>query len=319
MLALPENGMPKSPTNYDSSIICDWIEGSVLFDETDDKITVMDIVDVIIDADMDDIYTEQEFAINIVLNAIEELKRRLSWINPEMPFLVCDTRSIVNTYVKRNNTWQDTPAHSFCILLSLAQSYVGWQKTINNWDYNTQGNIFELLTLESLKRQFTNWRVKHTGWSSTQTKKIHEIVKQIADCLGETVADDIDQWIDSTDKDKGLDLLLYHPFPDNRTGFPVYLFQCASGKNWHDKIITPSINFWRQLIKFVIPPQRAFAIPYALSNDIFRKRCAEIEGLFLDRYRLLAAAKFGKQWESQSLKDQIIKWATPKIKQLPRN
>ena len=264
-------------------------------------------------------YKEQELAITIVVDALEELKRRLSWIAPGIPFSITDSQSVVDSQVRRINSWQDTPAHSFCILLSLAQCYAKWRCSIPNWDYNTQGEIFELITQESLEKQFSDWQVKRTGWSHTEPTGLRKMVDQIAGYLGESIGDNINEWIDSRDKDAGLDLLCYRPFPDNRTGFPVYLIQCTTAQKWQKKVGEPSVNFWRQLIKFVIPPQKAFAIPFALNDNNFRKRCAEIEGLFLDRYRLLGAARYSKQWESSLLREQIIEWATPKVDQLPRN
>ena len=78
--------------------------------------------------------------------------------------------------VKRTGSWQDTPAHSFCVLLSLAQCYTGWSRCVSDGDYNTQGEIFELLTQESLKKQFSDWQIKRTSWSSTQPTRLLEVV-----------------------------------------------------------------------------------------------------------------------------------------------
>lgn len=327
MLALPDKYTPQSSANYDINILCDWIEGSILFDKSEEGFRVMDIVDVLTDNGIDDIddddidgiYKKQALTIEIVVNALEELKRRLSWIAPGIPFSITDSQSVVDSQVKRISSWQDTPAHSFCVLLSLAQCYTGWPSCISNWNYNAQGKLFELLTQESLKKQFSDWNIKRTGWSSTQSVNLHEVINRIANCLGETASSNLDEWIGPQDKDAGLDILCYRSFPDNRVGFPVYLMQCASGQHWERKVSQPIINRWRQFIEFVVLPQKAFAVPFALSDDIFKKRCAEIGGLFLDRYRLLAAARYSKQWESSSLKDQIIEWTTPKVDQLPRN
>ena len=325
MLALPNNVMPKSTTDYDVDILCDWIEGSILFDESEDEFSVMDIVNVLTGVnvlagdDIDDIQKEYELALTAVGDALEKLKRRLSWIVPGIPFSIIDSESVVDSQVRRINSWQDTPAYSFCILLSLAQCYAKWRCSVPNWDYNTQGEIFELLTQESLEKQFSDWQVKRIGWSHTEPTGLRKVVDQIANYLGETVGDDIDEWIDSRDKDAGLDILCYRPFPDNRTGFPVYLIQCTTAQKWKRKVGEPSVNFWRHLIKFVIPPQKAFAIPFAPNDTVFIKWCAKVEGLFLDRYRLLAPARCGEQWESSSLQDRIIKWATPKVDRLPRN
>ena len=312
MLTLPDNGMLRSTETHNIrfDILCDWIEGSILFDENEGEFSVMDVVDVLID---EDIYEKQDFAQDIVNDAWNELERRLNWVGQGTPFLFEHSR------VKRTVSWQDTPAHSFCVLLSLAQCYTRWSRCVSDGDYNTQGEIFELLTQESLKKQFSDWQIKRTSWSSTQPTRLLEVVNQIADCLGETTGNDISTWAKSKDKDAGLDLLCYRPFPDNRSGFPVYLMQCASGQNWKEKVSEPNIDWWQQLIKFVVRPKKAFAIPFALSDDDFRRQCVRVQGLFLDRYRLLTAARYHEKWVSSSLKDQIIEWAMPKVNQLPRN
>ena len=175
------------------------------------------------------------------------------------------------------------------------------------------------MTQESLETQFSDWCIRRTNRYRTQPTQLREMVNRIADWLGEDAGDDINAWAGSQGKDMGLDLLCYRPFPDNRSGFPVYLIQCASGQDWTKKVYQPNIELWQKLINFVVRPQNAFAIPFALGDDDFRKQCVLIQGLFLDRCRLLAAVRYREAWESSPLKDQIIKWAMPRVNQLPRD
>ena len=312
MLALPDNGMLRSIAKHNIAFeyLCDWIEGSILFDDTEDKFSVMDIVDVLIS---ENIYDNQDFAEEIVIDAWDELKRRVNCIDSAMPF------SVIYPIVKRTGSWEDAPAHSFCVLISLAQCYKKWWAGISGGDYNEQGELFELLTQESLETQFSDWCIRRTSWYRMQPTALREMVNRTADWLGEDVEHDINAWTGPQGKDMGLDLLCYRPFPDNRSGFPVYLMQCASGQDWAKKVYQPNVELWQKLINFVVRPQKAFAIPFALSDDDFRKQCVLIQGLFLDRYRLLAAARYRETWESSSLKDQIIKWAMPRVNQLPRD
>ena len=312
MLALPDVGMHRSieKNNVKFDILCDWIEGSILFDENVDKFSAIDVVDVLIDENVCD---EQDFAMEIVNNAWLELERRLNWIAPGIPFFISNSR------VRRIDSWQETPAHSFCVLLSLAQCYEGWGEYISDPDYGEQGELFELLTQESFKNQFSDWRVERIGWSPTQPTNLREVVNWVADCLSETTRDDLDKRVNPKGKDAGLDLLCYRPFPDHRGGFPTYLMQCASGQRWKTKVNQLSVKRWLKFIDFASYPQRAFAIPFALSDEDFSSYYDEAEGLLLDRYRLLAAARYRQNWVSSSLKDRIIEWATPKVNQLPRN
>ena len=310
MLALPHDGMRRSidSHNIDFDILCDWIEGSILFDENVGEFSVMEVVEVLIE---ENIYEDPDFAEERVTDAWNVLEHRFNWIAPGIPF------SISYPDAKRIDSWEATPAYSFCVLVSLARCYRRWWRCISKGDYNEQGELFELLTQESLKKQFADWQVKRTGWSRTQPTNLYETVNQIADWLGIATRNNITP--DSRGKEAGLDLLCYHPFPDDRAGFPVYLMQCTSSQHWERKVSQPNINQWQDLIDFVVRPQQAFAIPFALNDEDFREQCVGMQGLFLDRYRLLAAAKYCKQWESSPLKDRIIKWAEPRINQLPRD
>ena len=314
MLALPDNGMPRSINKHNITFeyLCDWIEGSILFDETEDEFSVMDVVDVLIS---EEIYDDQDFAEQIVVEGWNELTRRIEYVRPRRPF------AVTNSELKRINSWQTAPAHSFCVLLSLSQCYRKWWDCVSSRDRNEQGELFELVTQESLREQFSDWQVKRTGWSPGNPTRFQEMVNQTAHWLGETSGHNFSNRtnLSSNRKDAGLDLLLYRPFSDHRGGIPVYLMQCASGQDWADKTNQLNIGLWKKLIDFTIPPQRALAIPFALSDSDFTEQSVLVEGLLLDRYRLLTAAKYRKQWESSSLKDRIIKWAMPKIEKLPLN
>ena len=311
MLALPDNGMSRSINKHNIAFdyLCDWIEGSILFDETEDEFSVTDVVDILIS---EEIYNDQDFAKQRVVDAWAELTRRVEFVRPQMPF------TVAYPDVKRISSWQKTPAHSFCVLLSLSQCYIGWWDCVSGKDRTEQGELFELVTQESLQEQFSDWQVKRTGWSPMNPTRFQESVNRTADWLGESARDDNRTLASSRRKDAGLDLLLYRPFPDHRGGFPVYLMQCASGRDWIKKIEQPRIALWQKLIDFVVPPQKGLAIPFALSKEKFRDHCVLVEGLLLDRHRLLAAARHCGQWESSPLKDRIIKWAMPRVEKLPR-
>lgn len=310
MLALPHDRMNRSINrhNIDFDILCDWIEGTILFDEDEEEFSVTDIVEVLID---EHVYDDPDFAEERVADAWNVLERQLNWIAPGMPF------SISYPDVKRIDSWKNTPAYSFCVLVSLARCYRRWWHRISRGNYNEQGELFELLTQESLEKQFSDWQVKRTGWSPTQPTNLYQTVNQIAAWLGIATKTNITP--SSRGNEAGLDLFCYHPFPDARAGFPVYLMQCTTSQHWEQKVGQPNIDQWYDRIDFVVRPQQAFAIPFALKDEDFREQCLGMQGLFLDRYRLLAAARCCKQWESSSLKERIITWAEPRIDQLPRD
>lgn len=306
MLELPSRGINRSIRvhNVKLDVFCDWIEGSVLF--KDGEVSSTDVVDALIE---EQIYDNQDFASEMANNAWTELRRRLYCIGNQAPFFISANR------ITRIREWQDAPAYSFCILLALANWYKRWAIQFGS-DYTEQGEIFELLTKESLKLQFSGWQIYQTGWTRTKAVKLAEVVDEIANQLGECKGN-IERWASLNANEAGLDLLCYRPFIDNRVGIPVYLTQCASGADWRDKLKTPDLDLWTKIIQFTAQPQRAFATPFAFLDEDFIKNCVIVNGMLLDRYRLLAAAKLAKNWESQLLKERIVMWAGSRVSKLP--
>ena len=314
MLAIPTSGfshptgtLPDIKHNIKLEILCDWIEGSVLFDE--EALSTRDIVDILTE---EGIYNDQDLAFEIASRAWNELKRRLGWIGNGNPF------SFIRQTMRSVCSWEENPAHSFCVLLSMPQCYNNWSTDLHRGDYNEQGRLFELLTKASIENQFSGWEVYQTGWTRTNQVKLSDVVTEIASRLDEQKGD-IEPWANPDGNEAGLDLLCYRPFLDNRGGVPVYLMQCASGKNWIDKLDEPNLNLWRKIILFMAMPRKAFAIPFALIDEEFKEKCNLIDGMLLDRYRLLAAANYNKKWVSDCLKNEIIDWVTPRLQTLPRN
>jgi hypothetical protein len=307
MLALPDNGFCRSVEEHNVPLdaICDWIEGSILFDS--DAVSTTDVIDVLIE---EEIYADDDFASQIVETAWAEMQRRSAWVNGAVPFRIGHRR------IERLLPWEDFPGHSFCVTLALAECYPEWAKVFGS-NYTQQGELFELLTKESLEHQFPGWQIHQTGWTRSRTVRLAQVVEDVASRLGEATGH-MNLWTNPNAKEKGLDLLVYRPFEDKRVGIPVYLMQCASGRNWETKLKTPDIAIWRNVIRFTVEPKRAFSAPFALLDDDFERTCVVVEGMVLDRYRLLAASGRGADWVSPSLKDRIINWARPRIAALPR-
>lgn len=313
MLALPTYGFsqptvtPSEVThNVELDILCDWIEGSVLFDEAD--ISIIDVIDILIS---EGIYETEDTASEIVTEAWNHLKRRLSWIGAGNPF------HFIRRKMQSVSSWKENPAHSFCVLLSLSKCYDDWSTKLSTADYGKQGQLFELLTKASMESQFLDWKIHQTGWSAENPVKLSDVVNEVAEQLGEEKGN-IKPWENPRGNDAGLDLLCYRPFPDSRIGIPVYLVQCASGKNWFRKLYEPDLKVWTKMVLFAATPKTAFAIPFALLDDEFKERCNRVDGMLLDRYRLLAAANYNKEWVSDFLREEIIDWMCPRVETLPR-
>jgi hypothetical protein len=307
MLQIPTKGISRSVTthNVELDVFCDWIEGSILF--IDDKLSSTDIVDALTE---DQIYDDQDMAAEMVANAWTELKRRALCVGDGVSFSISGSR-----ITRQYPSWRDTPAHSFCVLLSLAKWHREWAQQFGS-DYTEQGALFEYLTKETLERLFSGWIVHATGWTRTRTNGLAAVVDTVASHLGESKGK-VERWTRPTAKEAGLDLLCYRPFTDKRVGVPVYLMQCASGSDWVGKLHTPSLRIWTKVVEFTTEPKKAFATPFAFLEDDFRINCNLVDGLLLDRYRLLSVVGSEEEWVSDSLKERIIAWCEPRVAELP--
>lgn len=310
MLALPTTGFGRSVAkdNVELDVLCDWIEGSILFDDGDLK--QREVVKTLCDRN---IYDDQDMADNLVACAWSELRRRQRFLGNGSPYKF-DGQAMKLAV----DPWKDAPGHAFCVLLSLAKWYKDWARKFGK-DYTIQGELFEQLTKESVEAQFTGWAVKTTGWSRTNTKKLDAVVTHVADELGEAKGD-VKKWSKVSANEAGLDLVCLKYFSDDRPGRPVFFFQCASGGDWDGKLHTPRLELWRRLIEFTALslPTKAFATPFAFLDDEFIQNCNLVDGLLMDRYRLLASSALNPNWMSPKLSEQIYKWAKPRVAKLAK-
>lgn len=287
--------------NVELDVLSDWLEASVLFGETG-RLPMSEVVDFLV---QEEIYNDQTFCWGRIDEGLTEIKRRAK-LGPAFPIQVG-----VRRIDRMVTSWEEAPAHCFLLLLTLAQRYDKW-KHVMPVDYNTQGELFERLTLESLKAQLPDWTIRSTGWSKTQPTKLGELVTQIAGELGE-LQGEVKVWTDPEAKEAGLDLLCYRPFPDGYVGVPLLMLQCASG-HWDEpgKLKTPDLDIWTKIIIFASTPKRAFATPFCFLRDDFKKIVGRVDGILLDRYRLVAA-RDERQWVSESLKGELRAWISARV------
>jgi hypothetical protein len=307
MLKIPPRGVSRSVNthNVELDVFCDWIEGSILF--IDGELSSTDVVDALTE---DHIYDDQDMASEIVANAWSELRQRESWVGNGSAFSVTGRR-----IARQYPSWQDTPAHSFCVLLSLAKWYRDWARPFGS-DYTEQGALFEDLTKEALEKLFSEWRVHQTGWTRTRTNRLAAVVEDVANQLGESKGV-VERWTKPTANEAGLDLICYRPFPDGRVGVPVYLMQCASGGDWEGKLHTPNLDIWTKIVQFAASPKKAFATPFAFLEEDFIRNSTLVNGMLLDRYRLLSVADTEDEWVPEPLRRRIVAWAGPRVRTLP--
>jgi hypothetical protein len=305
MIARPNKGVSRSVSihNIDLETFCDWIEASVLFE--DGELSKSDVIDVLLE---NNIYSDQDFAAEIIGSAWSELKRRHLCLASGSPLTFQGQR------ISARGSWRDDAGHSFCLFLAVKALYEGWIAAFGH-DFTEQGELFELLTKESAEAQFEGWTLHLTGWSRSNPNDLQTVVATVAGIVGEPVGE-VERWTTDSANEAGLDLLLARTFPDARVGGPVYLFQCASGADWRKKLHTPELKVWRRVVNFTAEPKRAFATPYAFTDGEFVRVCNLVDGMLMDRYRLLSACAHDPDWMSGNLKRRIIAWMEPRVEYL---
>lgn len=306
MFELPSTGFSRSikAHNVDIGTCCDWLEASALF--LQETISTADVVDVLRE---NEIYATQDFAWELMQDITQHLRERSRVFGRGYPLDVDQYR------LRPRGPIENFAPYAFCLLLSLPASYPAWAKA-NGANYGEQGELFEKLTAESVEISLAGWEVHSTGWTRTNPQKLTAVVKHVAGLLGESIGA-IERWSSARAKEAGLDLLCFRSFPDGRIGVPVYLVQCASGADWVDKLHTPDLRVWCKLIPFASEPKKAFSMPYALQESDFVRRTNVVDGLLLDRHRLLAPGHEAMMWVSAGLQGALTNWILPRAATLP--
>lgn len=306
MLSVPTSGFGRSINTHNINLdsFCDWIEASVLFSKYS-MLSTTDVVDVLIEGA---IYDSQDYAREMIDNAWRELSRRQNWMGRSSTINVSGQR------IERLREWRDNPAHSFLVTLSLAKLYPSWARQFGS-NYTEQGELFENLTKQSLQNLFPEWGVFITGWSRARTNQLAKVVEEVASSVCEPIGE-ITRWTKPSAHEAGLDVVCHYKFQDGKAGAPVYLLQCASGTEWESKLHTPDIRLWKRIISFTCDPQKAFALPFALTDSEFTRVCNLVNGMILDRYRLLSPGAVNSNWIPSSLNAQLVKWLRGRVRQL---
>lgn len=86
-------------------------------------------------------------------------------------------------------------------------------------------------------------------------------------------------------KDRGVDVVVWKPFTDQRSSQIVVLLQCASGKDWRKKTMDLPLKSWEQYIHWSNNPIKAFAVPCVVSSHDWHDVSKE-GGILFDRIRI---------------------------------
>lgn len=292
--------------NINRNILCDWIEASIVFQIK--QISKSDVVDSLID---NEVYEHQDLAHEVVEDAWNILRARFDYLKNPLGISVDINR------MTRDQDWTQFPAYGFCLALACAEVYPNWARKWNS-PASTYGDYFEDLAAASFSANFSGWIVKKVGWSPTNKAKLKTTVRSLIADLNEREGADLDLHVTQSANELGLDLLVYQSFGDTRSSFPVILIQCASGKNWVEKRHTPDINLWKSIVAFNSNPIRGMAMPFAFAEENeFRRMTKSVDGIFVDRNRLLGAFPRKSSSVPPDLNRKLVVWTKEQLASIP--
>jgi len=309
MLKIPEVKFAYSAkqSNVDPNALCDWLEACTLFDGPD--VTKSDVVDMLIE---NQVCTDenQDLAHLIADEGWDELMRRKRWGG------VPDYVNITPTRISSPIAWQDDPIRSFFILLSALRIYPEWSKSF--YEHAVQGDLFERVVEAICPHLLPGWVTYRAGWSPDNAKNIPEIVGELSKRLFSPGAANLSHWLESDGNDGGLDIICYRAFGDEREAMPLFFLQCASGRNWRQKINTPNPDLWQKLLDSAVRPSTGIVAPFVI--DAKELRIAALIGqiVVFDRVRLLSAARQGNVVLEEHFKQEVTNWLQPRVVGLPR-
>jgi len=216
----------------------------------------------------------------------QELASREFLYGENPPFQV-DLREIICTL-----NWEEIPEYLVCVILSIDGNAV---------DTSSTGKLFERLSCKAIKNYMGGNAIIY-GFPQKQT------LEEVAQILNETFI------LNPTSnfKDRGVDIISWKPFGDNRKSQIVGLFQCAAGYNWTKKLLGIPLNAWRQYIHWSNSlPFVGFTTPVFISDEAFHNAVTDA-GLMLDRPRLFRNIQKSTD-NDDILKNELINWCTDKI------
>lgn len=309
MIQIPQLGFRQSinESNVSVNALGDWLEANLVFGE--EPVTKSAVVDLLIKYNICTA-TGQDLAHSIAAEGWSELKRRRKWGG------LSECIEISRTQVFEDILWTDSIVRSFFLLLSLLKIFPDWAN--RHRDYVSQGNLFEKVVEEICPAILPGWKSFRAGWAPDNTQDVPSILSELRDRLNVAGAADPTRWYKPGTKDAGLDIVCYREFEDEKEALPTLFLQCASGKNWREKVTTPNPELWSRLMDSAVKPGTGIAAPFVVEDQELRAAALTGQVVVFDRLRMLSAVRNEKVQIPSELQNQLVDWMRPRVEDIPK-
>ncbi|MBI1332475.1 MAG: hypothetical protein GC165_06315 [Armatimonadetes bacterium] len=272
--------MLQAPSDTRSNAMATWVEASLIIDQGLEGFLPYSIF--LEEIDSQNLSSADLESETLLSDLKRTLVRRQSIVGDVYPL------RIGKTGISTNSTQESTHhVHDFLVLLSLAWTYD--DLSYKNGAASTPSELFEELVAHAMAsyiggRSFRFGAPRRAPVPVPFRAAVEYVSSETAEMLG-----NVEDFVDGHEKDDGLDVIAWKPFPDNMPGQLVTLTQCAIGRNWKDKLgdLAFEEGAWQTRLALLTKPTRAMAIPGIYDSDRTSWHTdSKRAGMILDRLRL---------------------------------
>jgi hypothetical protein len=286
------------PSSQDSVALVDWLEASLLTQETG-RISDTAIIDVFSEADL------EEDSDSLLAAMHQTIRSRGNTIGAAYPV------ERQGLGYSRRGEWKEYLPYSFMLFASLNQSYT--ELNYKGGTANKPAELFETLASKAVEN-YLHCSVIRIGAPRrspvpfTFPKALVYAVKELGEIVGQRDLERHDSG------DDGVDLIGWRPFGDARASQAIILAQCAIGTDWRDKRDGVSLEMWRRHIDWHSAPLKGFAVPFHHQEGNPWRETATRAGIIFDRLRI------AKLVDAAALpavtKQEMMKWCEIRLKKI---
>lgn len=241
------------PDSSDVGSVADWIEFCVTYESASISKAAM-----LHKIEMDSGDEPSEAFISSVW---DELDKRMMLYGDHPPIVVQGMEVVPNL------TWHDCPEYMMCLILSL---------TGNPSNPTPTGKLFERVSMEATK-----------GYLQGNAVVFGHPSKQTIATVCVMTREGFKSEFPPNYNDRGVDVIAWKSFDDQRGNQVIILMQCAGGHNWTSKTGDVVARAWTEkYITFGCTPIRGFSTAVVISDsEVFEEVSFEADLLF-DRPRI---------------------------------